>query len=395
MKKNFVNNAGWEELDITGTSPDAADFERTVDSTREKPVKSKKPEADETDMLDEDLSDFEDFDTSGTESDEITGDEADAKEDDTAAEAPEADVATGDEAEDADKAVAPDAKTPKLPRHEKRIKHLINMLKAKDEEKAEAVYKEAQARLQLEAELAEYRAAFATTYATSSEAKIKAAEAKLRKAKNEVDVEAEIEATRELQEALVEKRTAENLKSAVPEKKETPKALSQRDFVGQEKTRAWIRSNPEIMGSMELRSAVERVAQAVAAEGFEPHDDRYYMEVNKRVNSTFKEYGVPVKAKLAYFDDDEDTAVAEEAPPPPAKKAPVAEKPATKSPLALGPRQPPAKKGGATMAKASAEEVAFAKRLGINPQDYLKNAMLEQKTNKFGYSPVFIPKKKK
>ena len=338
------------------------------------------------DPKDEQKDDNED-DTTG-ESDSVEGEDDSGGSDSADSAAKE----TSTEKEDQEKV--------KVPRSEKRIKQLINLVKQKEEEKARALYEEQMKRYEIEQRLGEYEKALAETYSSSSEVKIKSAESKLRKAKENVDIDLELEATRELQEAILEKQQAAMYKNSVPNRTEQQKPASVNEFYAEQKTRAWIQANPDLVNSIEMKNLVSRVAKDVEKEGLLPHEDDYYTEINKRLNTRFAQYDIPVKAKSAYsmLDDIADSADDEEAPVKDKKTppAPPAKKTAT-NPMSVGSPRAPAKKAstGGVQGRASAEDAAFARRLGVDPTNFLKNAMLEEKTNKFGYTPVYIPTKKK
>lgn len=281
---------------------------------------------------------------------------------------------------------------PKKSRFEKRIHQFIEKVKAKDEQIAKLKAQSYREREELEARLQEYEAALASTVGTSAEEKIKAAKEKLRKAKMEADTELEIEATADLQEAFSYKNRADELKANLPAKRET-KQFRDEDTLASHKVTAWGEVNRSIVQSPVLMGIVTKIDAQIRKEGFEPHTDEYFEEANKRMNTAFKAAGFAVKAKSIYsFDDDDEDTEEEEVVAKVQKEEPKAQKKV--NPMAVGPRtgNQVAKK---QIGKVTPQEQAFANRLGVPADVLFKQSKLNEAKNKFGYAPVYIPKKTK
>lgn len=381
---------GWNSLSVPGTS-DAPDSSNTPKTEKEiyEAADDLVAKADPVEEDDED-EDLGRYSFAAGESD----DEDEDLEDPVEEEEPEAEPAKPSTVTAADD----EPKQPKETRSTKRFHQLVSKIKSKDEQLAQMRAQALRDREELEQRLSEYEAALASTMGSSAEDKIKAAKERLRKAKNEADTEAEIEATAELQEAYSYKVRAEDIKSSIPAKREA-KQITNEAVLADYKVKAWGETNKHIVSSPYLMETALKVDNEVRRDGFLPHTDSYYEEVNKRVNKVFKENGLAVKAHSIYNfgvedDDAQEDTDEEPAPQAPAAKAPVAPAPKKVNPLDIGPRSA-ATNSKKQVGRITPKEQAFANRMGVPPDVLFKQQRLSEAKNKFGYSPVYIPQKKK
>lgn len=376
---------GWNSLSVPGTS-DASDSSDTPKTEKEiyEAADDLVAKADPVEEDDEDLGRYS-FAAGESDEDEDLEDPVEEEE-------PEDGPAKPSTATAAD-----EPKQPKETRSTKRFHQLVSKIKSKDEQLAQMRAQALRDREELEQRLSEYEAALASTMGSSAEDKIKAAKERLRKAKNEADTEAEIEATAELQEAYSYKVRAEDIKSSIPAKREA-KQITNEAVLADYKVKAWGETNKHIVSSPYLMETALKVDNEVRRDGFLPHTDSYYEEVNKRVNKVFKENGLAVKAHSIYNfgveDDDQEDTDEEPAPQAPAAKAPVAPAPKKVNPLDIGPRST-ATNSKKQVGRITPKEQAFANRMGVPPDVLFKQQRLSEAKNKFGYSPVYIPQKKK
>lgn len=390
---SIKKNAGdWETIDVAGS----ASADTLADNAQNSAEEEEDNNNEASNEAEEVFSGFESqFETNSTDSNEDDTVEENTEDTENKLGASGEDAKKTAEAEEADKKKQ---FTAKQIRNQNRFEKLISLLKSKDDEIARERLQAAKDKQEREDELASYKEALANTYLDSSDQKIKAAEAKLRKAKQDLDIDSELEATRELQEAIVQKRTADDFKNQLPKERNSV-APDHKQFVTSQKTKAWMLSNRDLVDNPDIAPVIGKIAQQVQKEGYEPHEDEYYEEVTKRLNGRFETTNTRLKAFLPYdlYSADDTSELQSE--PEVTKEAPVKESPVmdTKpkiNPMAAAPRMV-GKKKATLEGKASAEDVAYAKRMGVDPKSFLLNSMLEDKKNKFGYSPVYIPQKKK
>jgi hypothetical protein len=301
-------------------------------------------------------------------------------------------------------------------REVKRIKSLIGKLKAKDNEFASKEAQYLNAIEALKSQLSGRDSDLATVSKDQAEHRLSQAKLRLRHAKESMDFDAEMEASAELAEAIADKKKAEEVYSRAPKKNaqelEEPIQYSPIQVQGLYKTDAWKRENMQVLqANPDLIQFVEKVAKGIEQEGYIPSDDSYYTEVNRRVNARLKQLNTTIRLKDIYVGDDEDLISGDDegnALRGLFDEAPVAKKVVKKkivSPDAPSVQAPPPKKasyaagttGDANKVRLSAEEVSFARSMGLDPKHLLEQKRYNAQSgykNTSNSAFVYIPKKK-
>lgn len=251
-----------------------------------------------------------------------------------------------------------------------RISELTNA-RHEERRRAEAVARERDAAVQTAQELLrrnkEYEELikngteqFKTVSTEAAEAAVTAAKAKLRKAKEDFDTDAEVEALAELNAAQLRVENAKNFK--------LPPSQSEKDGVQtrqateepaprfDQKTAAWIRRNawfddPE---HSEVKAYALGVHQKLINAGYDPRSDEYFDEIDARLKKVFPEVVGAADGKPR-----EDRRS-----DPPPRRSVVA--PASRT---TGPKK----------VTLTASQVSIARSLGLTPQQYAAQLIKEAK----------------
>ena len=412
-------NSGWEEVQIqpklnkadlltSGATPsnpndaiDDSDFDfggedTTVDVTTTPTVKKVAPAP-----VDADDTDYED------ELDGILGDNS--NDDDDAS-----NVQSDSEDEDTDDAAAVTTRkddTKKPSRAQQRIQQLSKQVKTiaqtvsqrKDAEFLEREAQHLETIQQLQYQLATQTKDLAGISLSAADRNIQQAKIKLRNAKENMDYDAEMEALDELTDAKAAKVRAEELAKKAPKDEiEAPRAVDRSVLMSTRKRDEWLRVNQRLVAYPEIRNLVGVIATGVQNEGYLPSDDDYYTEVNNRVNKRLEnagitervqhylDYGFGDDSSVDYDVEDTITTTTQQQPPVLPKKQAV-------NPMqAQQVKATPTKKNVGTKARLSAEEVAQARMLGVDPQALLRQkAFAKQKEQanetRNGWNSVYIP----
>lgn len=299
-----------------------------------------------------------------------------------------------------------DTTTKKPSRAQQRIEQLAKQVKSIAQRKdAEFLDKEAQYLdmiNELQYRLDSQQKDLAGISVASADRNIQQARIKLKQAKENMDYDAELEAIEELTEAKQAKSRAEELAKKVPKDLdiEAPRKVDRTVLLGTRKRDEWIRSNQQLISHPEIANLVGVVARSVENEGYMPHDDEYYTEVNRRVNKRLENAGIEQRVihfldqfnmgnEDEVYEEDDDEPLVQQTPP----QQQVVKRAVNPMQVSANKATPTKKNGG--KARLSAEEVQAAQRLGIDPQGLLRQkayAAKEQARN--GWNSVYIPTRK-
>lgn len=206
---------------------------------------------------------------------------------------------------------------------------------------------------------------FAATQNEAATAALEAAKAKLRKAHEDFDTEAIVEAQAELSRAAMRAEQAKNFKpTPLQEEKEVvqPRQAQQSSPEVDRKTLDWQAKNQWFgqTGFEEYTSFALGLHQRLVASGVDPRSDEYFAQIDARMKRAFPE--------LTPGDDDADHGKPESAPQtkakPPAVVAPVSRAPA-----------------GPGKVRLSTTQLALAKKFGLTPQQYAAQVLKLQQEN--------------
>lgn len=258
----------------------------------------------------------------------------------------------------------------------KRIKELTHA--RHDERRAkEALERQAQEQEQLIRSLMDDRNEIAKRYNAgaesfgkvakdAAEAELRAAKAKLKKAKEDFDTEAEVEAQAELAAATLRVETAKSYKPTPIQTDDTDvkTRVSQPTVKPDKKSEAWQAANPWFgrPGDEDATSYALGLHQKLVKSGVDPRSDEYFETIDARMKSKFPEL-------FDGSDDDDD---------PPArpasnrKPAPDVVAPASREPASPG------------KVRLTQTQLALAKKYGLTPQQYAAEVLKLQKESRNG-----------
>lgn len=203
---------------------------------------------------------------------------------------------------------------------------------------------------------------FKSVSTEAAEAAVNAAKAKLRKAKEDYDTDAEIDALAELQNANIRLSNAKNFTPPTSQTREDGVQPRQTADGGQSgaqvepETQAWLQRNRWFNDPqhIEARAYALGVHQKLVSEGYNPRSDEYFEQIDARMKKRFPD----VVARDA--DDTEDEPRRSQAP----RRSAVA----------------PASRTTATKKiTLTASQVAIARSLGLTPQQYAAQLIKEAK----------------
>lgn len=277
-------------------------------------------------------------------------------------------------------------------RYERRFKTLTEKLKAKDDYIAKIHVEQSRKEIELENRLQEYEAALASLSGNSADSSIQIAKEKLLKAKLEADVEREVEATMELQQAYAQKSRADEIKAGLPVERPQRQVASVEDSVRLHRINEWARLNQHIVNSPVYRHHLAKV-DSVVMQKFNPHQPEYFDEFTKELNRTLKSQGFKDQAIPLYsLDEDEDDTVEPQVVSKPQVVPQVKKKVNPMDVVAQAPRSnsAPGTSQKRQVAKLSRDEVALAARLGVSPEVYYRQKQLMEKQTNHGFSQVYV-----
>ena len=203
---------------------------------------------------------------------------------------------------------------------------------------------------------------FKSVSTEAAQAAVNAAKAKLKKAKEDYDTDAEIDALAELQNANIRLANAKNFTPPTSQTREDAVQPRQTDDGGQSdaqiepETRAWLRRNSWFNDPkhIEAKAYALGVHQRLVNEGYDPRSTDYFEQIDARMKQRFPD----VVGRNADDADDE----------PRRSQAP------RRSAVAPASRTTATKKITLT-----ASQVAIAKSLGLTPQQYAAQLIKEAK----------------
>jgi len=198
----------------------------------------------------------------------------------------------------------------------------------------------------------------ATTEA--AEAAVNAAKAKLKKAKDDYDTEAEVEALAELNSAQLRLENAKNFKlpssQSVADEVKTPSNTTSTPRLDP-KTEAWVSRNPWFNDPdhADVASYALGLHKKLVDSGVDPRSDKYFEEIDSKLEKLFPDVVGSQRSERRPREDD-----------PPQRRTP--------SPVAPANRSTAPKKITLT-----ASQVAIARTLGLTPQQYAAQLIKEAK----------------
>lgn len=404
VKDNSFNNdpvdTGWETVDVTSGLSSAPSEEEVASVIDEGPDETAVAPSRSYTTSNEDTED-DDFEVVIDESDEF---ELDASEEGEEVEEDDNDKNDDTPKDSEERAQNKDEK--KVPRSEKRIKDLIEKLKQVTRERDE---ERARSEAQYLNEIQKTRAALAnrdTEYGKialeHANNRLEAAKAKLRQARESMDTEAEFAANDELLDAKIAVNKARELneqyeKEGKGRSTEEIRNISPEVIAANRNIENWKKANAHVVENPQLARLVAAVAKTAEDEGYVPSSYDYFTEVNRRVNSKFKELGVNGVRVVDFFGDDgedgdtwyEETPAEQGIPDKKTKKRTV--NPVTNSraaPNIPSTKSSPSKK--LTMSKAEADVI---RSYGLDPKDVLRQRVRAEKSRTAsGWEEVTIVK---
>lgn len=236
-------------------------------------------------------------------------------------------------------------------RHDERRR--AESIERERDEAAQAAHRLLEENRQLRTQYAQGAQAFGTIQTEAATAALQAAKAKLKKAHDDFDTDAIVEAQAELADAVGKVQQAKNFRAPPVQKEEkdvqTGQPQQQRVQPDQ-KSLDWQAKNQWFgaQGFEEYTSYALGLHQRLVTNGLDPRSDKYYEQINARMLSKFPEL----------FPDDDDAEIQQNTAEKPLKKPQNVVAPANRTPAGPG------------KVRLTQSQLALAKRLGLTPQEY-------------------------